>query len=71
MTNNATFAANVNGRRIMCRIETAALLKSNPALEPMKALAASRAAIQATAKGLIEKERFEDDGSILIRKADI
>ncbi len=73
ITNNATFAANVNGSRVMCRVETAALSKSDPSLadEPMKALAAHRVAIQATARRLIEKQRFEEDGSILIRKADI
>ncbi len=72
MTEMATFAADLNGDRIMCRVETEALTGRWPehAREPMKALAEHRASIQAVARRLIEEERFEDDGSILIRRSD-
>ena len=73
MTEMATFAADLNGDRIMCRVESQALASLRPQCseDPMQALAASRSELQSIARRLIERERFEEDGSILIRATDV
>lgn len=73
MREQATFAAEVNGTRVTCRIESEALTDCSPdhAENPMRALAASRRDVQAAARRLIESDRYEDDGSILIRRSDL
>ena len=69
----ATIAAEVNKRRISCRISLAVLQERFHASadDPMSAVAENRAAIQAVARKLIEREAFEEDGSILLRNRNI
>ncbi len=72
MTKVATIAAEMNKRRILCRISLDVLrkrFKASPEA-PMEAVAKNRAALQAAALKLIEAKAFEEDGSILIRSRD-
>ncbi len=39
--------------------------------EPMRAVAENRSVLQAKARMLIEKEAFEEDGTVVIRSKDI
>ncbi len=73
MTNVATIAADVSGKRVLCRI-SAELLKKRfrtSGDEPMKVVAENRTTIREAANKLLEKEAYEEDGSILIRARDI
>jgi hypothetical protein len=72
MTKVATIAAEMNKRRILCRVPLDVLRKKFKASAeaPMVAVAEHRAAIQAAARKLIESRAFEEDGSILIRQRD-
>ena len=73
LTKVATLAAEVNKDRVMCRISFDVLRKKFRASkdDPMRAVAENRASIRAAAKRLIEERAFEDDGSIVVRAADI
>ncbi len=73
MTNVATIAAQVGGRRVLCRISHDVLKKKfrSSAKEPMKAVAKNRSAIQTAARALIEEKAFEADGNIVIRQKDL
>ncbi|MCI0666420.1 MAG: DUF1488 domain-containing protein [Methylococcaceae bacterium] len=73
MTKVATVAANVGKRRILCRISLGILRDKFGASEqdPMRSVAEHRTAIQEAARTLIENERYEADGSILIRACDL
>lgn len=73
LTKVATIAAQVNKRRVLCRISMETLQKRFLASEdePMRAVAENRSALQAIARKLIEREAFEEDGSIYIRNRDI
>ncbi len=73
MTEVATVAAEVNKKRVLCRISMQILQDqfSASAEAPMRAVAEHRAVIQAAAKKLIEDEAFEEDGSIVIRARDL
>lgn len=72
ITESATFAAEVDGRRVLCRIDAATLLQRNPEFaEPMVALARNRTTFQTAARRIIEREAFEQDGSVVIREADL
>lgn len=73
MTEVATIAAQVNGRRVLCRISMALLQKKFCARseEPMAAVAENRSTLQAAARKLIEHDAFEEDGSIVIRDRDL
>ena len=73
MTKMATIAAQVEKRRILCRISMEVLQKKFHAStdEPMRAVAENRSVLQAKARMLIENEAFEEDGSIIIRMKDI
>ncbi len=73
MTKVASIAAQVNGRRVLCRISMEVLQKKFRASveTPMKAVVENRQTIEAAARKLIEKEAFEEDGSIVIRQRDI
>jgi hypothetical protein len=73
MTKVATIAAQVDQRRILCRISMEVLQKKFHASadEPMRAVAENRSVLQAKAKILIESEAFEEDGSIIIRSKDL
>lgn len=73
LTKVATLAAEVNKDRVMCRISFDVLRKKFRANkdDPMRAVAENRESIRAAAKRLIESKSFEDDGSIVVRAADI
>lgn len=73
MTQVATIAANVDKRRVLCRISLDVLQKKFHASsdKPMQSVADNRKLLQERAKILIENEKFEDDGSIVIRMNDI
>ena len=72
MTKVATIAAQVDRKRVLCRIPMEVLQKKFRASadEPMRAVAENRSLIQAKARMLIENEAFEEDGSIMIRSKD-
>ena len=68
----ATIAAQIDKRRILCRISMDVLkakFRASPE-EPMSAVAKNRSTLQAKARILIEKQAFEEDGSIVIRSKD-
>ena len=73
MTCCATIVAQVDGRRVMCRIAAADLKKkfrpSEP--DPMQAVTEHRIEVENAARKLIESNAFEEDGSILIRYDDL
>ena len=73
MTNVATIAAQVGGKRVLCRISLEVLKKKfrASASEPMQSVSKNRARIRSAARMLIERESYEEDGSILIRHGDI
>ena len=73
MTKMATIAAQVEKRRILCRISMEVLQKKFHAStdEPMRAVTENRSVLQAKARMLIENKAFEEDGSIIIRMKDI
>ncbi len=73
MTKMASIAAQVDERRVLCRISMEVLQKKfhASAEEPMRAVAENRSVLQAKARMLIENEAFEEDGSIIIRLKDI
>ncbi len=73
MTKVATVAADVNKKRVSCRISMEVLKDkfSASAEEPMRAVAEHRITIQEAARKLIENDDYEEDGSILIRARDL
>lgn len=73
MTKVATIAAEVNAERVSCRVSMKTLEKRFNASpeEPLQALKDNRSALEAAARKLIEKEAFEEDGSILIHECDL
>ena len=73
MTEVATIAADVDGKRVLCRISSKDLQKKYliSTEEPMKAVTKHRPELESAARILIEKKDFEDDGSILIAYKDL
>ncbi len=73
MTKVATVAAEVNKKRVLCRISFDILRDKFGASEqgPMQSVAQHRETIQAAARKLIEGEAYEEDGSVLIRARDL
>jgi hypothetical protein len=73
MTKVASIAAQVDQRRVLCKITMEVLQKRFQASvdAPMRAVAENRAVLQAKARILIEAEAFEEDGSILLRSKDL
>ena len=69
----ASVAANVNKKRVLCRISLKTLVdKYGASIEaPMQSVAQHRTAIQNAARKLIERDIFEEDGSVLIRALDL
>lgn len=69
MTMVASIAAQVDGRRVLCRISASVLQKKFNASKdtPMQSLRQNRERIEAAARQLIEQKAFEDDGSIKIQ----
>ncbi len=73
LTEVATIAAQVNKRRVLCRISLESLREKfgDSEEEPMQSVALYRNTIEEAARKLIERERYEKDGSILIRASDL
>ena len=73
MTKVATIAAEVDKKRILCRISLEIMIDKYGASkeDPMQSVVQHRAAIQEAARTLIENQVFEEDGSVLIRAGDI
>lgn len=69
----AIIAADVNARRVLCNISSELLQQRFHASadDPMKAVLANRSMIEAAARRLLERNAYEEDGSILIRPGDI
>lgn len=73
LTKVATLAAEVNKNRVLCRISFDVLRRKFRASKdnPMQSVAENRDSIRAAAKRLIESKSYEEDGSIIVRAADI
>ena len=73
ITHVATIAAQVGGKRVLCRISIEVLKKRfrASASEPMQSVSKNRMVIRTAARKLIEDKAYEEDGSILIRQKDI
>ena len=69
ITRVATIAAQVDGKRVSCRISYSALLKKFHATAdlPMQAITQNRAVIEIAARKLIESKAYEEDGSLVIQ----
>lgn len=73
ITKVATIAAQVDGKRVSCRIPFAALRNKFHASEevPMQAVVENRPAIEIAARKLIESKAYEEDGSIVVQYKDL
>lgn len=69
----ANFPADVNGKRVVCRISREALEDNFNGVgeDILHCFRENRVSIEEKARALIDKNRFESDGSILIRSSDI
>lgn len=67
-----SFPAEVDGKRIQCAISWEALQDNfgGNAIPPLDCFRANRHAIEAKAARLIQRGRFEADGSVFIRSQD-
>lgn len=73
MTEIATIAAQYRGRRVSCRVKVSDLKKKfniSPE-QPMQLVTDHRMEIETAARKLIEKKKFQGDGSILINYRDL
>ena len=72
MSKTGTIAAQVNKKRVLCRISMDILQKKFHATvdNPLRAIRDNRVLIETAARKLIEKGGYEEDGSIIIRAAD-
>lgn len=74
-TKMATLAAEVDKKRVLCRISLESLRDkfgvSASEDELMRSVAEHRAAIQEAARDLIERNIYEEDGSVLIETRDL
>lgn len=73
VTKVATVAADVNKKRVLCRISLEVLMEKFGASddEPMLMVYEHRQAIQEAARKLIEGNVYEDDYSVVIRASDL
>jgi hypothetical protein len=73
MTGVATIAADINKKRICCRISIEVLQERfhASAENPMQSVKANRPVIEAAARKLIENRAYKEDGSIMIQRSDI
>ncbi len=73
VTKVATIAAQVSGRRVLCRIRIDDLRKRYKIFsgEPMQSITNHRTEIEDAVKKLIEQKEFEEDGSIMIAYKDL
>jgi len=69
----ASIAAQVNGKRIFCKISGDVLQKKFDAMadDPMNAVTENRTQIENAARKLIENDTYDNDGSILIEYRDL
>lgn len=67
-TRVASIAAQVNGRRIMCKISLGVLQEKFNASKdtPMQSVRQNRPSIEAAARQLIEDKAYDDDGAVNI-----
>lgn len=72
MTKVATITAEVDKRRVPCRISIEVLQEHFDVSvdEPLRTIAENRSMLQAKSRMLIKNEAFEEDGSIIIRSRD-
>jgi hypothetical protein len=74
-TNMATLVAEVDKKRVLCRVSLTSLRDKFGDLEEaedlMPLVAKHRITIQEAARNLIERERYEEDGSILVKTQDL
>jgi hypothetical protein len=72
-TETATIAADVDKKRVLCRIALCTLIDRFGACDesPMQLLAQHRLQIQEGARKLIEEQAYEEDGSVTIGLGDI
>jgi hypothetical protein len=73
VTRVATIAAQFSGRRVSCRIRIEDLRKKFHIFpdEPMQSITNYRTEIETAVRKLIEKNEFEDDGSIMVDYKDL
>jgi len=73
MTAHATIVAQVDGKRVLCRIAGTDLKKKfkSPASEPMEMVTEHRVELENAARRLIESNAYETDGSITIQYKDL
>ena len=73
LNDRATFPAEVDRRRVLCRISWEALTDhfgGDRGGDPVEPLRANRATIEARAETFIRAGRFEADGSVLLQTGD-
>lgn len=72
-TNTAILVADVDKKRVLCRVSLPTLREKFDASEEdlMPLVAKHRDAIHAAARQLIDREIFEADGSVLIQPQDL
>jgi plasmid replication initiation protein len=73
MTKMATVVAEVDKKRVLCRISYESLRVKFGASDNklMQSVAKHRTEIQEAAKRLIERDNYQEDGSVLIQTADL
>jgi hypothetical protein len=73
LSKTGTIAAQVNKKRVLCRISMKILQQKFHATadNPLRAIKENRAVIEAAARKLIERGGYEEDGSIIIQAADL
>lgn len=73
VTKEASIAAIVNKNRVLCSISLKLLQErfDASAEKPMQAVSDNRVIIQAAAQKIIEREDYQEDGSVVIRAEDI
>ncbi len=73
MTKMATVIADVDKKRVLCRISHESLKTKFGATDdkPMQSVTQHRLEIQNAAKNLIEQDYYEEDGSVLIKTSDL
>lgn len=73
VTKTATIAAQVNGRRVCCKVKFEDLKKKFHIFsdEPMQSVVEYRAEIENAARKLIQSNDYQTDGSILINYRDL
>ncbi len=73
MTKMATVVAEVDKKRVLCRISSESLKLKFGASDDklMQSVVQHRVVIEAAAKRLIERDVYEEDGSVLIKTSDL